>query len=243
MPTIKKQLRFAYEVSDSLVGSYDIDSVILFGSIGRGDWDEFSDVDLFLIMETEREPIDLSKEMIDSVSHITEDIHIVINTPEDYFRERDIPGTIAHSANREGQILFDKKNRCQKKPVLESYDKRKHDVIKKEYIDRAHEFLTEAEHFLRKKNLFRTRDAIRFGVVRALKGLFVLNDTDPPRELDLIKLYESAKRINPDLDHDNGFLEELNSYYPKANAGHEITRLKELLDKAGELVTDILGTF
>jgi predicted nucleotidyltransferase len=244
MPVQEDQLRLADTLKEALLKSYDLDAVILFGSLGRGDGDEFSDVDLFLVMETGREADDLSKEMIGHLSHLTRDIHIIIRSPREYHRQCDIPGTIVYSADKEGRILFDKKKWRENDLPLESYEVRKKEVIAQEYIGSSYDFLTKARSSLHEGNLFRCRDFVRFAAVRAIKGLFVRHDIHPPRELNLVKLYKGASALEPDM-MDKGFrwIDELHNYFPGDAGIVEIQRLTGLIEKTENCIKEIIERY
>lgn len=81
--------------------------IILFGSQARGTADKRSDVDLLIISRFKgkrRERIaELYGALIDS--GFAQDI--ILMTPEEYEREREIPGTIARPASREGKVLYE----------------------------------------------------------------------------------------------------------------------------------------
>jgi len=48
-----EQMRLAMALKEALLDAYDPEAMILFGSLGRGDADDFSDVDLLIVMETD----------------------------------------------------------------------------------------------------------------------------------------------------------------------------------------------
>ena len=76
MARIEKQIRLAMALKEALLDAYDPEAIILFGSLGRGDADEFSDIDLLLVMETDRDAKELSEEMTEYLSPLSEDKHI-----------------------------------------------------------------------------------------------------------------------------------------------------------------------
>jgi predicted nucleotidyltransferase len=79
----------------------------IFGSLARGETHSRSDVDLLIISRFKgkrRERIaELYGALIDS--GFAQDI--ILMTPEEYEREREIPGTIARPASREGKVLYE----------------------------------------------------------------------------------------------------------------------------------------
>ena len=173
-----------------------------------------------MVMETERDVKALGEEISRHLDHLTTDKHILIRTPQEFCRQQDIPGTIVFSAVKEGRVLFDKKAWRKSNLPSDSYQKRKEEVLCRDYIRSAYDFLHEAETSLQTGNLFRARDMARFAAVRAIKSVFVRNDIHPPRETDLMELVQKAVELNPDLKRTEPFLMELNSYAP---AGSDAT--------------------
>jgi predicted nucleotidyltransferase/HEPN domain-containing protein len=242
MKLIEDQKKLALDLKEALLGAYDIEALILFGSLGRGDADEFSDIDL-LVMETDRERAELSGEMAEYLRPYTLDIHVIVRTPQEFCRQGDIPGTLDYSAHREGRILFDKGDWRARNLPFESYETRKLEVIRREYAGSARDFMDRAESSLRKGNLFRCRDFCRFAALRAVKGIFVKYDIHPPRETDLIKLFHEVRELEPGLDQEIGFLRELNSFRP-GDTGAMMTMIcGDLLEKTREFTKRVTGRY
>ena len=234
------QIRLVYLLKDSLLESYDLDALILFGSLGRGDGDEFSDVDLLVVMESDRDSNELSNEMIGRLAHLTKDIHILVRTPHDFFRQCDIPGTLVYAADREGRILFDSKEWRRQKTALKSYETRKMEVIKEEYMGQANDYLARARSSLHKGNLFRCRDYARFAALKAIKSIFVKHDTHPPRKTDLVELIGDAKDFEPGIEGHIEFITKLNSLCPGNAYSAEAERMKAVLDKTSLFIDEII---
>ena len=229
------------KLKDALLDDFDAEAVILFGSLARGDADEFSDVDFMVVMETERDIKELGEEISRRLDHITTEKHILIRTPREFCRQQDIPGTIVFSASTEGRVLFDKKAWRKSHLPSDSYQKRKEEVLCREYIRSAYDFLHEAETALQTGNLFRARDMARFAVVRAIKSVFVRNDIHPPRETDLLQLLQKAVELEPDLHLKEPFFRELNSYSPAGSGATERQKGREMFDGTARVVKEIVG--
>jgi predicted nucleotidyltransferase len=229
----------AIELKEAILETYDPEAIVLFGSLGRGDADEFSDVDLLLVMETGQDPRTLSQEIAESLSHLTEDKHIIVRTPETFCRESDIPGTIAFSAAREGKILFEKEGWRRNHLPVDSYEKRKQEILHKEYARSAYDFLAQAESALQGSTFFRCRDFARFAAVRAIKGLFVKHDMHPPRETDLVDLLQAAKALEAYLDRHSEFVRELNSYCPGKTDATEAPASRSMLDRTALFLKEV----
>ena len=229
------------KLKDALLEAYDPEAVILFGSLARGDADEFSDVDFLVVMETERDVKALGEEISKHLDHLTTEKHIIVRTPHDFRRQQDIPGTIVFSAATEGRVLFDKKAWRKSHLPSDSYQKRKEEVLCRDYIRSSYDFLREAETALQKGNLFRARDMARFAAVKAIKSIFVRHDIHPPRETDLLKLIQKAVELDPDLKRTEPFLKKLNSYSPAGSGPLERQKGKDMLDGTTGVVKEIIG--
>jgi predicted nucleotidyltransferase/HEPN domain-containing protein len=238
-----KQMELAMALKDALLAAYDPEAIILFGSLGRGDADEFSDVDLLVVMETDRDVKDLGEEMAEDLNHLSKDKHLIVRKPENFRRQMDIPGTIIFSAAREGQILFKKPGWSMQPAPADSYAVRKKEVMREEYAGSAHGFFAEAKTSLREGNLFRCRDFARFAAARAMKGLFVKHDIHPPRETDLDQLLEEARQLEPELVQHKALMGELNTYRPGEANPIERTRCHGLVERTSRFVNEILARY
>ena len=84
------------------------DRIILFGSQARGTADARSDVDLLVVMPVEGLRRRLVRDMDRALGGLGFARDIVILTPEEYERDRGIPGTIARPAALEGRALYER---------------------------------------------------------------------------------------------------------------------------------------
>lgn len=80
--------------------------VILFGSHARGDARPDSDVDLLVVMPVEGSKREKQIEIRIALHdfHIPKDVVVV--TPEEVARKKDVVGTIVRPALREGRVLY-----------------------------------------------------------------------------------------------------------------------------------------
>ena len=240
MNSTDEQMQIAFLMKEALLTTYDPEAIILFGSLGRGDGDEFSDVDLLVVIETDRNTEELGHEMAEYLDSISVEKHIIVRTPRDFCRQEDIPGTLVNSAAIEGKVLFDNKVWREINLSPESYESRKREVIKKDYVQSSREFLDQAETWLENESLFRFRDSIRFAMVRAIKSLFVKHDLHPPRELDLNHLLIKANELEPDLAKQKGLIQELQDYFPNKTTDQELKRGDKLLKMVSCVVNAII---
>jgi len=95
------------EVTRRLVEGFQPLRVILFGSQATGSADKRSDVDLLVICHVDGDRAELTLAMDRSLRGLRLARDIVVLTPEEFERDRDIPGTVARPASREGRVLYD----------------------------------------------------------------------------------------------------------------------------------------
>ncbi|MBN1381503.1 MAG: nucleotidyltransferase domain-containing protein [Deltaproteobacteria bacterium] len=96
------------EATRRLVSGFSPERIILFGSLARGEADERSDADILVITKFRGKRRTLMLEMDRSLRGLDLARDIIVLTPEEFERDRDIPGTIAGPAAREGKILYER---------------------------------------------------------------------------------------------------------------------------------------
>lgn len=94
------------EVTKRLVTQFTPQRIILFGSQARGQADDRSDVDLLVICPVRGNRLALMVAMDRALGGLKIARDIVVLTPEEYERDRLIPGTIARPASQEGRVLY-----------------------------------------------------------------------------------------------------------------------------------------
>jgi predicted nucleotidyltransferase len=95
------------EATRRLVEGFHPQRIILFGSQARGTADDRSDVDLLVICPIQGRRADLWLAMDRALYGLGLARDIVVMTPEEFEADKDIPGTIARPAWREGKVLYD----------------------------------------------------------------------------------------------------------------------------------------
>jgi len=95
------------EATERLVSRFHPQRIILFGSQACHTADERSDVDLLIISRFEGDRRQLMVAMDRALRGLPIARDIVILTPEEYERDKEIPGTIARPASREGRVLYE----------------------------------------------------------------------------------------------------------------------------------------
>lgn len=95
------------EMVRRIVEGFEPEKVILFGSYARGDAGPDSDVDLLVIMPTEsKRDTTISIGVALHAMGLPKDV--VVLTPDEFERRKDIVGTIAYPAHHEGRVLYER---------------------------------------------------------------------------------------------------------------------------------------
>jgi uncharacterized protein len=95
------------EAANRLATRFKPQRIILFDSQARRDADEKSDVDLLVISPLKGNRRKLMVAMDRALRGLPIAGDIVLLTPEEYERDREIPGTIARPASKEGRVLHE----------------------------------------------------------------------------------------------------------------------------------------
>jgi len=96
------------QATNRLVEKFHPQRIILFGSHARGTADERSDVDLLVVASFTESRRKVLIEMDRALRGIGFARDIVLLTPEEFERDREIPGSIARPASQEGKILYER---------------------------------------------------------------------------------------------------------------------------------------
>ena len=96
-----------HEVVKRLVEGFAPTRIILFGSQARGTADDRSDVDLLVICPVAGRKRDLMVAMDRALTGLGIARDVIVLRPEEFERDRHIPGTIARPAWLEGKVLYD----------------------------------------------------------------------------------------------------------------------------------------
>lgn len=95
------------EATDRLVASFHPNRIILFGSHARGTADDRSDVDFLVVCSLTGNRRSLVVAMDRALRGLGFARDIVVLTPEEYERDRYLPGTVARPASLEGKVLYE----------------------------------------------------------------------------------------------------------------------------------------
>ena len=94
------------KIRQRLVDTFEPEKIILFGSQARGTADERSDVDILVICSFKGNRRHLMLEMDRALDDLDYAFDILILKPEEFLRDRRIPGTIGRYAQQEGRVLY-----------------------------------------------------------------------------------------------------------------------------------------
>lgn len=94
-------------VRDRLVEGFHPHKIILFGSHARAQPDPQSDLDLLVVCPIRGSRRDLMVAMDRSLRGLGLARDVVVLTPEEFDRDKQIPGTIARPAWKEGKVLYE----------------------------------------------------------------------------------------------------------------------------------------
>jgi len=95
------------KVRERLVDGFAPSRIIIFGSQARGTADDRSDVDILVVCSFEGKRRHLMLEMDRALRGLRLARDIMVLTPEEFERDRHIPGTIARPAWKEGKVLYE----------------------------------------------------------------------------------------------------------------------------------------
>ncbi|MCX5975556.1 MAG: nucleotidyltransferase domain-containing protein [Coprothermobacterota bacterium] len=96
------------EITERLLFEFHPHQIILFGSQAGGIADDRSDVDILVVCPIERNRRTLMVAMDRALKGLGIARDIIVLSPEEFERDRHIPGSIARPAFLEGKILYER---------------------------------------------------------------------------------------------------------------------------------------
>jgi predicted nucleotidyltransferase len=93
---------------ETLVEGFHPERIILFGSQARQQADPRSDIDLLVICPFSGSRRELMLKMDRSLKGMEIGRDILVMRPEEFDRDKDIPGTLARPAYKEGIVLYER---------------------------------------------------------------------------------------------------------------------------------------
>ena len=107
------------QITSKIVESFNPWRIVLFGSQAKGNSDSSSDIDLFIEMDTDKQPPERYIEVSRLFGLREWAMDVIIYTPDEVKRLQDIHGTLLSTIESEGHILYDRR-----KNQLPSLDKK-----------------------------------------------------------------------------------------------------------------------
>jgi uncharacterized protein len=96
-------------VTKTIVERFRPRRIMVFGSHARGDADPDSDLDLFIEMDTSRRPPERAIEVSEVFGLRPWPMDIVVYTPEEVRRLRNVRGTLLSVIEKEGKVLYEQR--------------------------------------------------------------------------------------------------------------------------------------
>lgn len=96
------------EAVRKIVSEFNPEKIILFGSYAYGKPTPDSDVDLMVIMETKERPHKRAVALRKILKNLGIPKDIIVKTPDEFERFRDIVGTIIYPAAHKGRVLYER---------------------------------------------------------------------------------------------------------------------------------------
>ena len=96
------------EMVNRIVDQFKPEKIILFGSYARGTAGPDSDADLLVVMPVEGSKRKRATEIDLALFGIDMPADVVVVTPEEFERQKDVIGTFVHPAVREGQVVYER---------------------------------------------------------------------------------------------------------------------------------------
>jgi predicted nucleotidyltransferase len=96
------------EIVSKIVAALHPRRIVLFGSRARGEGGSESDLDLLVEMESDRTPLERIRAIDALFAHRRWAMDLVVYTPEEVRRFKDVLGTLLYTIEREGKVLYER---------------------------------------------------------------------------------------------------------------------------------------
>jgi uncharacterized protein len=106
--TIDESQRRIQEMVRRIVEDFHPERVVLFGSYARGTEGPDSDVDLLVVLPVLGKRLNLAVQIRGRLHGLGLAKDIVIATPEEWVKQRDIAGTLIRTVHEEGKTLYER---------------------------------------------------------------------------------------------------------------------------------------
>lgn len=82
--------------------------IILFGSFAYGEPTKDSDIDLLIVMDTDEKPHKRAVGLRKLLKDLGVPKDVIVKTPDEYNRFKDVVGTIIYPAAHKGRVLYER---------------------------------------------------------------------------------------------------------------------------------------
>jgi predicted nucleotidyltransferase len=96
------------EITNRIIAASQPEKIILFGSYARGDFGPDSDLDLLVVIPDVERPRAESTRLRRVLRGLLIPVDIVVATPEQIERLRDVRGLIYHTALTQGKVVYER---------------------------------------------------------------------------------------------------------------------------------------
>ena len=96
------------EAVERIINEFNPDKIILFGSHAYGNPTQDSDIDLLVVMDTNEKPHKRAVGLRKLLKNLGIPKDIVVKTPEEFSRFKDVIGTIIYPAAHKGKVLYER---------------------------------------------------------------------------------------------------------------------------------------
>ena len=96
------------EIINKIITEFSPQKIILFGSYAYGHPTADSDIDLLIVMDTDLMPHKRAVPVRKALKGIGIPKDIIVKTPEEFERFKDIAGTIIYPAAHRGRLLYER---------------------------------------------------------------------------------------------------------------------------------------
>lgn len=96
------------EAVRKIVSEFNPEKIILFGSYAYGKPTSDSDIDLMVVMDTKERPHKRAVALRKILKNLGIPKDIIVKTPDEFERFKDIVGTIVYPAAHKGRVLYER---------------------------------------------------------------------------------------------------------------------------------------
>ena len=97
------------QLSRKIAAELDVEKIILFGSYADGTATKDSDIDLFVIVNTNLPPDERYVAVRKIAARFPASFDMVVRTPEEYEKSRSVLNTVAYFADKYGRVLYEQR--------------------------------------------------------------------------------------------------------------------------------------